>query len=126
MKKVLLLVLMCFSLSVYADRFKSTAFCQAIVINGQYIWGNWEPSDIIISVTSEGVVIFSPYVQVYKIIYKYNNGEYYYDPKGGKYIKVKIKDQDGDIGEMRFRITKKGEAQIYIDFNNIAWVYNVI
>lgn len=34
-------------------------------------------------------------------------------------------DQDGDRGTLRFRKQNNGVNQIYIDFKNVQWVYNV-
>ena len=38
----------------------------------------------------------------------------------------KFYDQDLDFGNMRLMIRKNGQSQIYIDFSNISWAYDVI
>jgi len=49
----------------------------------------------------------------------------YTDESQGKQTKFYVIDQDGDLGYVRLRIEKNGNSQVYIDFNDVMWVYNV-
>jgi hypothetical protein len=49
----------------------------------------------------------------------------YYDDGGGVQIKFSVIDQDGDRGTVRLRIQNDGNSQLYVDFADIMWVYNV-
>lgn len=50
----------------------------------------------------------------------------YTDSSGGKQLEFNFIDQDYDRGVMRLRVERNGNAQIYIDFANVMWVYNVV
>lgn len=87
-------------------------------------WSDWEESNILISInlSTDVVVIFSPRTQRYKITDHIRN---YTDNSGGKQSEYKFIDQDGDVGSMRLRKEKNGNSQLYIEFSNIMWVYNI-
>lgn len=88
-------------------------------------WSSWEKSSMLITINfdTDIVKIYSPTTQVYKIT---DYLEEYTDQYGGKQVKFEFIDQDGDYGKMRLRIEKNGNSQIYIDFANVMWVYNVV
>lgn len=130
MKKYLLVLLCFIGMSCKAQTmwFKTTGYAQALIINKQYRWSNWQTSDMYLSINIETdqIVIYSPRTQVYQIYGVYNNGNTYTDPSGGSNIKFYVIDQDYDKGEVRLRIETNGNSQVYIDFADVAWVYNVI
>lgn len=105
--------------------YRSTAYAQANVYNGRYVWGSWESSNMMITfnLSTDVITIYSPHTQVYRVT---STGEAYTDNDGGKQVPFKVIDQDGDRGTIRLRIEANGNSQIYIDFSNIAWVYNVV
>lgn len=130
MKKYLILFLMMFSfVSTYAQTqwYNTTAFAQAQVYDGRYYWGEWERSNMLISIdiTNDIIKVFSPVTQIYRVYGTANNGNVYYDKDGGQNVKFYVIDQDYDKGEIRLRVERNGNSQIYIDFADIAWVYNV-
>ena len=45
---------------------------------------------------------------------------------GGTNVKFYVIDQDYDRGSIRLRVERNGNSQIYVDFSNVAWVYNVV
>jgi hypothetical protein len=47
------------------------------------------------------------------------------DGQGGRMWSLDVIDQDGDKGTVRLRIEKGGNSQLYVDFANVMWVYNV-
>ena len=131
MKRYILAIIMMLTMSfttVSAQNimwFKTTAYAQATIINGKYYWGEWQGSnmDVCISLVSDKIIIYSPTTQIYKVIDSYNA---YTDSSGGRQVKFKVIDQDNDVGYIRLRIEKNGNSQIYVDFSNVAWVYNVV
>ena len=68
------------------------------------------------------IVIFSPDIQIYNVL---NVEEPPYDPSGQQ-IKYRVIDQDDDFGHIRLRIENNGNSQLYVDFANVKWVYNVV
>lgn len=129
MKKLLLTfaLLVSFTAFAHADWYKAYQFAFATVENGVYSWGDWEDSTVKINIDfdREVVTIYSDEKQTYVITDVYNDGEFYKDASGGETMKFDVIDQDNDNGEMRVRFDDDGNMQIYIDFNDCAWVYGV-
>lgn len=131
MKRLIALILLVIPITVFSQSnliFNTTSYAFATVNSqGTYKWDDWEKCkiQIVINTETDMVVIYSKVTQKYYIYDTYNDGEAYYDDKGGKQIKFYVIDQDGDKGYMRLRIEKNGNSQIYIDFNDCAWCYNV-
>lgn len=77
---------------------------------------------ITFNLTTDQIIIYSKRVQTY-YIYKYDT---YISNEGLNTVRFYFVDQDLDKGTCRLVIRKDGTSQIYIDFSNITWVYNVI
>lgn len=77
---------------------------------------------ITFNLTTDQIIIYSKRVQTY-YIYKYDT---YISNEGLNAVRFYFVDQDLDNGTCRLVIRKDGTSQIYIDFSNITWVYNVI
>lgn len=128
MKKIIAITLMLFSftfvLNAQTRWYRTTAFAQATVYNGNYSWGDWEVSNMKMSIdwTNYVITIYSPKTQCYVLTDVVNT---YTDKDGAEQIKFKGIDQDSDKCTIRFRVCKDGTSQLYINFSNIAWVYNV-
>lgn len=128
MRKVLLALMLMFSLSSFGETifFKTTGFAmKQKYSNGVWSnWTDWQDSDMYITMNLETdvVKVFSPETQVYRITEHVRN---YTDDSGGKQAEYRFIDQDGDRGSMRLRIEKNGNNQIYIEFADVMWVYNV-
>jgi hypothetical protein len=90
-----------------------------------YKWSDWQRCDILITfnLKTDKVVIYSRSIQIYKVI---TQGQNFIDESGGEQVKYKVIDQDDDLGSMRLRVETNGNSQIYIDFADVSWVYNVI
>lgn len=88
-------------------------------------WIDWQPTDILITInlSSDVVNIYSNKTQIYKIVKYVKN---YTDTSGGRQIEFKFIDQDYDRGTMRLRTETNGNSQMYIDFANVMWVYNLV
>lgn len=129
MKKFLcVFFLMCACITAMAHTYTFRATEIAIRTKFAYGWSNWSEwqrcSVYIFINCDDGVIsIESKVRQVYRILR--NNGRYV-DRDGCKTFSFKFIDQDDDLGTMRLRIDPSGTSQIYIDFANMMWVYNVI
>ena len=130
MKRLILMLLMVIGIGMAVNAqtyyYRTTAF--AIKQMNDYgrwsDWSDWEDSDMLMTINFDDdvVKIFSPTPQKY-VITKYVKN--YTDSSGGKQVEFKFVDQDGDRGNMRLRIERSGNSQVYIEFGNIMWVYNV-
>lgn len=87
-------------------------------------WSNWENCNILVTIdyTNDLVRIYSNSPQTYKITRYIRK---YIDNSGGQQAEFSFIDQDYDRGNMRLRIESNGNSQIYIDFADMMWVYNV-
>lgn len=107
--------------------YKSTEFAiKSTDIYGNWSeWSDWQKSDclIILDGINDKVTIYSPKTQIYRIT---SIAKKSIDTDGCIQTSFDVKDQDGDNGTIRFRITTNKILQLYIDFANIAWVYNII
>ena len=126
MKKIILGIILALFISIPSFsqiiNFKATSV--AIKEVG-YNWSDWQKCDILITfnLKTDKVVIYSRSIQIYKVI---TQGQNFIDESGGEQVKYKVIDQDDDLGSMRLRIETNGNSQIYIDFADVSWVYNVI
>ena len=85
---------------------------------------NWTTVNIpiVFNLTTDQIIIYSQRTQTY-YIYKY---ETYTSNEGRRAVRFYFVDQDLDKGCCRLVIRNDGTSQIYIDFSNISWVYNVV
>lgn len=109
----------------YAYRTTAFAMKQINSYGNWSNWSDWEKSDMLITINldTDVIKIYSPMTQIYQII-KYVGS--YQDSSGGTQVEYKFVDQDDDIGTLRLRKERNGNIQIYVDFSNIMWVYNVV
>ena len=78
--------------------------------------------NIIINLNTDVVTIYSPRTQVYRI-YEYSGTTR--DSDGDVTATFYFYDQDNDRGTMRLVIRANGQSQLYIDFANVMWAYDV-
>lgn len=126
-KSILVIIFGLISLSIQAQSqwYKTTDLAYRIFEDGYWSsWSDWESVEVnvVINLDKDLVVIYSKETQIYKVL---EQGKYTEDSKG-KQMSFKVVDQDYDIGTLRLRIDINGNSQIYIDFSDISWVYNVI
>lgn len=129
MKKIILMFLMVFTITMAsAQTYYYTATSFACKVTNSYgnwsDWSDWQSCNILVTInfTNDVVTIYSNKTQVYNITKYVRN---YTDYSGGSQLEFKFIDQDYDRGTMRLRIEKNGNSQMYIDFANAMWVYNV-
>lgn len=134
MRKYLIMLLLAFSMTAtsFAQNvmwFRTTEYAikmQKTRTNGTTYWTNWsdwEDSDMNVKfdLTNDVITIYSPKTQVYQVL---SVEDPPYDSTG-RQVKFRVRDQDGDYGYIRLRIENNGNSQIYVDFSNVSWVYNV-
>lgn len=87
-------------------------------------WSDWEKSNmkVKIDLNRDQIVIFSSEVQIYTVL---SVEEPPYD-SSGQQVKYRVIDQEDDYGHVRLRVTDNGNCQIYVDFADLKWVYNVV
>ena len=124
MKRLISVILFFFSMCCYAGDsiryYAATSFSYKKVVNGE-----WTDSGMIITLnmTKDVIEILSPKAQIYNIT-EYN--DFYIDKDGGRTAKFSFVDQEGYKGVIRLRIEKNGNSQMYVEYANIMWVYNLI
>lgn len=129
MKKLYLLLvclLIAFSVNAQTYYYRTTEFAYKYVSNGSWTgWSDWQNSflKITINLDNDIVKINSETPQIYRITRYVKN---YTDNSGGQQVMFSFVDQDYDRGTMRLRVERNGNSQIYIEFSDVMWVYNVI
>lgn len=129
MKRFLLMLVMVLGFTVadaQVQYYRTTGFAYKQMNYGRWSnWSDWEDSDMLITInlSNDVVKIYSPTTQTYRILSHTRN---FTDTSGGQQMEFKFIDQDGDRGTMRLRIERNGNSQLYIQFSNIIWVYNVV
>jgi len=130
MKKFLLIIfaIFCISLNLHAETqwYKATSYAYKYINDyGNWTaWTDWIPCNVSIKIEIDDdiIVVYSKMKQIY-IVTDYKGK--YTDSGGGTYISYSVVDQDDDIGTIRLRIERNGNSQLYVDFANVMWVYNV-
>lgn len=129
MKRILFTLFLLFSFTLISNaqimQFKTTGYYERT--HYSWGWGNWSSKkdsnmNITINLSTDVITIYSPRTQIY-YIYQYNGT--YTDSDGDTTAEYKFYDQDSDRGTMRLVIRRNGKSQIYIDFANISWAYDV-
>lgn len=115
-----------FSNKASSEQLKLRARSMAIaeVVDSNYTWGEWTDCNIsvIFDSDTETIKIMSQVSQTYRLL---SGGEEFKDDNDGKQLKFLVIDQDNDRGTLRLRQESNGNAQLYVDFNNIAVCYNI-
>lgn len=132
MKKFLAIVIILLSsLAVsksYAEVTKYTAYSLAMKTadnRGNWSkWSDWESCSILIVIDfdKERLTIYSHKTQVFDII-SYEDWES--DGEGGRTMSLSCVDDEGLRCTLRYRQDKDGDLQLYVDYNNLMYVYNI-
>jgi len=128
MKKIMMaLALLIAAVSVNAEtyKFKTNAFALKQRTNyGWTEWSDWEHSDMLVVINSDRDVInvYSQSTQEYDIV------EYLGEEKDrdGRSVKFLCVNEDGLRCHIRLRIQNDGSEQLYVDFNDVMWVYSMV
>lgn len=129
MKRILIIImfgLFCLGVTqAQTQWFKATEFAVRVVNNGYWTkWSDWESVDINIKfdLSNDLIIIYSQETQIYKVLEQVKSP---YDSNGTQ-VKFRVIDQDYDKGFLRLRVENNGNSQIYVDYADISWVYNVV
>ena len=129
MKRILIVImfgLFCVgAVQAQTQWFKATEFAVRVVDNGRWTkWADWESVDINIKfdLSNDLIIIYSQETQIYKVLEQVKSP---YDSNGTQ-VKFRVLDQDYDKGFLRLRVENNGNSQIYVDYADISWVYNVV
>lgn len=129
MKKIIFVLLMCFmSLGISAQTYKYRATSMSYrYVNGYGNWTNWSDWQstnilIVISIDRDKISIYSKELQEYDI---YSSSKWEPDYQGGQTATLKAVNEEGRRCDVRLRSLNSGELQVYVDFADAMWVYNV-
>lgn len=127
MKRILLFLFMLLSFNFTKGEeayYRAQYFAYKCIENGSWTkWSDWQESKVVVYVNTDSQVIqvFTEQEQRYIIL---GTEDEYTDRKGGTQVEFSVLDQDKDFGVIRFRIQDNGVAQLYVEFDNIMWVYS--
>lgn len=130
MKKILFILSCLFLCSTHSIaeviKAQGTSFAYATYNDNGYWndWSDWQDCSVLVVINTDNdrVNIYSSTPQEYDI---YDYDEEQYDPDGSSYVTFQCVDGEGLRCEMRLRIQANGQVQLYIDYADIMWVYNV-
>lgn len=126
---MLVLLMGVFSISLFAEIYKFQA--QQFAYKYQYNdgswadWSDWEKSSLLIVMNTDNdrIRIYSDSPQEYDV---YNYQESYVDSDGWTTSTLNCVDADGTQCELRLRVSDDGDAQLYVDYTDVMWVYNIV
>lgn len=128
MKKVLALLFACIAITIQAQviSYRTTAFYSSE--NTAYGWTNWsnpQRSNMLMKIDWDNALVYidSNYKQLYQVTQVLGK---YRDNDSDEICEMKVIDQDGDRGTMKFVIRRSGQSQVYIIFNNVRWCYDIV
>ena len=129
MKKFFVLIVLflgiAISVNAQVQTYRTTGYYEKKLYS--WGWGSWSSKqqsnmNIVINLNTDVVTIYSPRTQVYRI-YEYSGTTR--DSDGDVTATFYFYDQDNDRGTMRLVIRANGQSQLYIDFANVMWAYDV-
>ena len=122
------MLLFAFSSNSYSQTYTYRAYSAAYkyVQNGRWTdWTDWERVSTLITIDYDNDVIrvYASVAQVYVVV-DYDGS--FTDDSGGQQIQFSVIDQDYDKGKVRLRIEKNGNSQLYVEFADVIFVWNVV
>ncbi len=129
--KIILILLMLFSLhstesKAQIQNYRATSYAYKYVSSSGYWtdWSDWINCNIsvVMNLNTDRIFIYSKKTQIYVVVVA---EDAYRDASGGYQVPFKVIDQDGDRGTLRLRVDPSGTIQLYVDFADIRWVYNL-
>jgi hypothetical protein len=134
MRKLILAMFMIFAISVTANSqsciYQAKFFAMKMVNSNGYWtdWSDWERSDVRLKIDFNEVsgqpVVVDVYTEMKQKYVVIGYVKSYTDASGGKQSEYRVIDQDDDVGKLRIRLEKNGNSQLYIEFNDVMWVYS--
>ena len=115
-----------FAQDIYKFRTTELAYQVYDSYNNQWSsWSDWQSTSVlvVIDLYKERITIYSSELQQYDV-YEYYDEKV--DSDGDSVSEFRAIDQDGIVCGIRFiRNTYTGRSQIYIDYSDMRWAYNV-
>ena len=128
--KKLILIISCFfcmtAIEAFAQNYKFMSTDFAMKVKNDYgywtDWTEWEESHCLININldREEIHIYSNEPQEFSI---YDSTDSEYDSDGGEQMKFMCIDADGLRCVVRLRVQSDGQAQLYVDYNDLMYVY---
>ena len=86
-------------------------------------WTDWEECDILVVVDADRdlITVYSQETQEYDIV-EYLGEE---EDADGVLVKFNGVDQNGGKCNVRLRVQNDGQQQLYVDYSDASWVYNI-
>jgi hypothetical protein len=87
-------------------------------------WSDWESASVLVVVEGNRITVYSKEKQVYDVIE--NKGKKT-DSDGDDVLSYYCINEDGARCRLRLvkRNSQNGKTKLYVDFNDIKWVYNL-
>ena len=88
-------------------------------------WSDWEDSDLLVTLdfSKKKIAIYSGRYQVFNVTSYSKKPEK--DSDGGQQIKLSCIDEEDIRCTIRLRTEKSGNKQLYVDYADLIYVYNV-
>ena len=126
---LILILLLGISSPLMAEVFKLTTTTVAFKHYNEAIkrwsdWSEWEPCSVlvVINADTDRIDIYSKETQQFDIIEDEGSEP---DEEGGEIMSWYCVDADGMRCRIRYRIDKDQEMQLYVDYSDFMYVYNV-
>lgn len=119
-----MLFLVC-SLKAQTYKYYTNSFAYKFYENSRWTnWSDWQESHmlVVISLDRNIINIYSETMQEYDI-YEYTGEEK--DNDGGTSFLFQCVNKDGLRCQIRLRVQSDGSKQLYVDFNDLMWVYGL-
>lgn len=123
----LLLFASVFASHAYAEVLKLKAYSFSARSTDHYgnwsDWADWSDCNILVVIGEDSrVKIYSKETQEYDII---SSEEEVSDHQGGTVTEYHCIDKDGLRCSLRLRVEKNDNIQLYVDYDNLSFIYNV-
>ena len=114
------------SVEAQTYKFYSTDFAMKYKTDRGYWsdWSDWEPSHclITISLDRDEISIYSEEIQEFDVI---RSDDWRKDNGGGEQFEMFCIDSNGLKCSMRLRVQSNGELQLYVEYNDLMYVYHL-